>query len=87
MTAPPPPASLPKSRQQKATLPPAPVGYHWRKSGVGYELRQTIVENGKRRHVYRGHLSQSVHQRMKDSGRYDIELEHWIGQRIGRDAA
>jgi hypothetical protein len=83
---PPPPASLPIPRE-KTALPPAPPGYHWRRSGAGYELRQTVIEHGKRRHIYRGHLSQSIHQQMKESGRYDASLADWVKQRIARDAA
>lgn len=82
MTSPPPPASLPKPRQQKATLPPAPPGYHWRRSGAGHELRHTIIENGKRRHIYRGHLSQTGMERMKKTGSFEKELEQWIESKI-----
>ena len=66
----------------KNTLPAAPTGYHWRRAGVGFELRQTVIENGKRRHLYRGHLSRGAMDRMKNSGIFEKELEQWIQSKI-----
>jgi hypothetical protein len=63
-------------------LPPCLPGCHWRRHGVGFELRETIVKQGRRRHVYRGHLSQSVHQKMKESGQYDHQLKQWIYEQL-----
>jgi hypothetical protein len=71
-----------KPRPDKSPLPAAPAGYHWRRAGVGYELRQTVDEGGKRRHVYRGHLSQTAMNRMKDSGNFNEELKLWIESKI-----
>jgi hypothetical protein len=71
-----------KPRPDKSPLPAAPSGYHWRRHGVGFELRQTVVEDGHRRHVYRGHLSQTAMNRMKDSGNFNEELKLWIESKI-----
>lgn len=69
-------------RVDSDVLPAAPTGFHWRRSGAGIELRQTIYEHGKRRQVYRGHIGKARLADWQHEGRFDAALADWLERRL-----
>jgi len=74
--------------QKRGKKPPSVTGYHWRREGVGWDLRKDIYVTGndggrKRKRPFVAHLSNSVFAELKRRHRGAAPkraIAEWIGE-------
>lgn len=74
---------------KKADKPLKMPGYHWRSDGAGWQLRRTVIIDGKRSQPYVAHLSRTVYRTMQRAHRGEKlaeALAAWIAEREGEKA-
>ena len=72
--------------QKRQAKPPSVTGYHWRREGVGWDLRKDVYVTGnngekKRKQPYVAHLSREAFRELKRKHRgaaLERAIAHWI---------
>jgi hypothetical protein len=73
--------------KKRVEKPPTVAGYSWRDDGAGWQLRRSVMVEGKRKRPYVAHLSRSAFAEMKRRHRgaaLDTAIAEWIAE---KDAA